>query len=201
MVIALVRVLATTTLADPAAAAPDPPVGTIVPPIEGYVWGWQPAAASYTSTTGYEHNSAGGAVQVTRQGVGRYAVRFVDMAGQGGVAHVSAYGANNICTVVSWGPLVGDEFINVHCYTAAGASVDSRFVAHVSNRKDGAARGYLYSDDATPPAGGTRRCPATDTTPPDSRSRSSARAPARTPSNSARSPRTSVETGGRARCG
>jgi hypothetical protein len=139
-------------LAGPAAA--DPPVGAIVAPIEGYVWGWQPAAASYTSNTGYEYNSAGGAVQVSRSGVGRYAVRFVNMAGQGGVAHVSAYGANNICTVSSWGPAFGDEIVNVRCYTPAGAATDSRFIAHVTNRTDGAARGYLWSNDATPPVGG-----------------------------------------------
>jgi hypothetical protein len=153
-ILMLVCVLSSTALAEPAAAAPDPPIGAIVPPIEGYVWGWQPAAASYTSTTGYEHNSAGGAVQVTRTGVGRYTVRFVNMAGQGGVAHVSAYGGSNICTVTNWGPLVGDEFINLRCFTAAGAAADSRFVAHVSNRKDGASRGYLYSNDATAPVGG-----------------------------------------------
>jgi hypothetical protein len=151
-VAAAVCAVTSPTLATPAAA--DPPVGTIVPPIEGYVWGWQPAAANYISATGYEYNSAGGAVQVTRSGVGRYAVRFVNMAGQGGVAHVSAYGANNICTVSSWGPVLGDEIVNVRCYTAAGAATDSRFIAHITNRTDGAARGYLWSNDATPPVGG-----------------------------------------------
>jgi hypothetical protein len=93
-------------------------------------------------------------VQITRSGVGRYAVRFVNVAGLGGVAHVSAYGGSNICTVSNWGPLVGDEFINVRCFTSAGAAVDSRFVAYVSNRKDGASRGYLYGNDATAPVGG-----------------------------------------------
>jgi hypothetical protein len=135
-------------------AAADPPVGAEVPPIEGYVWGWQPAAASYVSATGYEYNSAGGAVQVTRSDIGRYRVRFVGMAGQGGVAHVSAYGAGNICVVTSWGPSLGDEVVNLRCYTAAGAPVDSRFVAHVTNRTDGASRGHLWSNDATPPVGG-----------------------------------------------
>jgi hypothetical protein len=152
MRISLLLVLASTFLATPAAA--DPPVGADVPPIEGYVWGWQPAAASYVSATGYEYNSAGGAVQVNRTGVGRYQVRFVNMAGQGGVAHVSAYGAGNICAVTSWGPSLGDELVNVRCYTAAGAAVDSRFIAHVTNRTDGASRGYLWSNDATPPVGG-----------------------------------------------
>lgn len=136
------------------AATADPRLGAEVAPIEGYAWGWQPANPSYTALTGYEYNSTGGAVQILRPAVGRYQVRFIGMAGSGGVAHVSAYGANNICTVSSWGPSSGDEVVNVRCFTAAGAAVDSRFIAHVTNRTDGASRGYLWSSDATPPAGG-----------------------------------------------
>jgi hypothetical protein len=138
--------------ASPAAA--DPPLGAEVLPIEGYAWGWQPANPNYVLATGYEYNSAGGAVQVIRSGVGRYQVRFIGMAGAGGVAHVSAYGANNICTVASWGPSAGDEVVNLRCFTSAGAAVDSRFIAHVTNRTDGVSRGYLWNSDATPPAGG-----------------------------------------------
>lgn len=135
-------------------AAADPPLSANVAPIEGYAWGWQPANPSYFPLTGYEYNSTGGAVQILRSAVGRYQVRFIGMAGSGGVAHVSAYGANNICTVSSWGPSLADEVVNVRCFTAAGAAVDSRFIAHVTNRTDGASRGYLWSSDPTPPAGG-----------------------------------------------
>jgi hypothetical protein len=144
-------VLAALTVAAPAAA--DPPIGTVIPPIEGYVWGSQPATPSYTSTTGYEHNSHGGAVQIQRSSAGTYQVRFVGMAGIGGVAHVSAYGAANICVVSSWGPSLGDELVNLRCFTAAGVVADSKFIAHVTNRTDGV-RGYLWSNDATPPAVG-----------------------------------------------
>lgn len=124
------------------------------PPIEGYVWGWQPANPNYIAATGYEYNSAGGTVEITRSGVGRYQARFHGMAGLGGVAHVSAYGNNAICTVSSWGPSLGDEVVNLRCFTAAGAPTDSRFIAHVTNRTDGLARGYLWSSDPTPPIGG-----------------------------------------------
>ena len=136
------------------AAAADPPLGGIVPPIEGYVWGSQPANPNYISATGYEYNSTGGSVQITRSAVGTYQVRFAGMAGVGGVAHVSAYGAPNICTVASWGPLLGDEYVNLRCFTAAGVPVDSKFIAHITNRLDGASRGFLWSSDPTPPAGG-----------------------------------------------
>jgi hypothetical protein len=132
-----------------------PPVGAEIPPIEGYVWASQPATAGYTASTGYEHNSHGGAVQIQRSSPGVYQVRFVGMAGVGGVAHVSAYGGNGFCTVASWGPSTGDELVNVRCFTPTGVAADTRFTAHVTNRTDGAARGYLWSSDPTPPAAGT----------------------------------------------
>jgi hypothetical protein len=89
-------------------------------------------------------------VQVDRTGVGRYQVRFVNMAGQGGVAHASAYGANNICTVTSWGPTLGDEVVNVRCYTAAGAAVDSRFIAHVAGDHVNSRFVLSYTRDVVP---------------------------------------------------
>jgi len=148
---ALAAIVATAIQVDTVHAQP---VAADVPSIEGYVWGWLPANPNYFPATGYEYNSAGGAVQILRPVAGTYQVRFIGMAGTGGVAHASAYGANNICTVSSWGPSLGDEVVNVRCFTAAGAPVDTRFVAHVTNRTDGASRGYLWSSDATPPVGG-----------------------------------------------
>lgn len=139
------------TLATPAAA--DPPIAAIVAPIEGYVWGSQPNSPNYIAATGYEYNSAGGTVQITRSAVGTYHVRFAGMAGAGGVAHVSAYGNSAVCTVTSWTASLGDEVVNLKCFTAAGIPTDSRFIAHVTNRTDGV-RGYLWSNDATPPAAG-----------------------------------------------
>lgn len=123
------------------------------PSIEGYVWGWQPMNANYFPVTGYEYNSSGGAIQILRPAVGTYQVRFLGMAGTGGVAHASAYGANHLCTVSSYGPSMADEVVNVRCFTTAGAAVDTAFVANVSNRK-GAYHGYLWSSDPTPPAAG-----------------------------------------------
>jgi hypothetical protein len=139
-------------VATPAQA--DLPIVAPVAPIDGYVWAWQPANPSYVAATGYEHNSAGGGIGVTRSGTGTYQVRFHGMAGAGGIAHVSAYGGSAICTVASWAPSGGDEVVNVRCFSSAGAPADSRFIAHVTNRTDGLSRGYLWNNDATPPAGG-----------------------------------------------
>jgi hypothetical protein len=137
----------------PAAAAQR--AAAVDPPMEGYVWGWDSSNPDYFSTTGYEYNSAGGRIQILRSGVGRYQVRFHDMAGQGGVAHVSAYGSSKVCSVASWGPSQGDEVVNLRCFaTGTGAAADTRFIVHVTNRTDGPARGYLSSSDPTPPAGG-----------------------------------------------
>jgi hypothetical protein len=135
----------------PAAAEPPAAVPPIV--IDGYVWASQPASPSYVAATGYEYNSAGGTVQVTRTAVGTYQVRFQWMAGTGGVAHAGAYGSNRICTVASWGPWLGDEVVNVRCFDLTGAPADTRFVASVSNRQE-PDMGYLWSDDPTPPAAG-----------------------------------------------
>jgi hypothetical protein len=132
----------------------DPPLAPLAFPIDGYVWASQPANPSYLATTGYEHNSSGGGIRVTRSATGVYQARFYGMAGAGGVAHVGAYGNNDICTVSSWGQSGADEVVNVRCFTPAGAAADSRFIAHVTNRTDGAARGYLWSNDSTPPVGG-----------------------------------------------
>jgi hypothetical protein len=132
----------------------DPPIAPNAFPINGYVWASQPANPSYLATTGYEQNSSGGAIRVTRSATGVYQVRFYGMAGAGGVAQVGAYGNNDVCTVSSWVQSGADELVNVRCFTPAGAAADSRFIAHVTNRTDGAARGFLWNDDATPPVGG-----------------------------------------------
>lgn len=146
--------VATAALVIPLLVVGAPPAAAKPRPIEGYVWGWQPANPNYIAATGYEHNSAGGPVEITRFGVGRYQVRFHDMAGVGGVAHVSSYGNNGICTVSSWGPSLDDELVYVRCFTSAGVPTDSRFIAHVTNRTDGPVRGYFWSSDPTPPVGG-----------------------------------------------
>jgi hypothetical protein len=146
--------VAVASLVAAAPARADLPIAPPAFPIDGYVWAAQPTNPSYVAATGYEHNSAGGTVAITRSGTGVYQARFAGMAGAGGVAHVSAYGSSSICTVASWVQSGGDEVVSVRCFTAAGAPADSRFIAHVTNRTDGLARGYLWSSDSTPPAGG-----------------------------------------------
>jgi hypothetical protein len=146
MVAVAVAALLSATL--PVAAASAGP-----PPITGYVWGYQPANPSYMAASGYEYNSAGGPIQILRPATGVYKIKFIGLAGVGGVAHASAYGSTAICVVSSYGPSGADEWVVVRCFTNTGAPVDTRFVANVTNRRPaGNHFGYLLSDDPTPPA-------------------------------------------------
>jgi hypothetical protein len=133
--------------AGPAQAAP--------PGIDGYAWGNEPGNPNYFPNTGYEHNSAGGQVQIIRPAVGNYRVVFHGMAGAGGVAHASAYGNNHHCMVAGYGPRAGDEIVLVRCFDPAGNPADSRFIVNVTNHQPaGASYGYLRSTDPVPPVGG-----------------------------------------------
>ncbi|MCP2328236.1 hypothetical protein HDA40_006743 [Hamadaea flava] len=119
--------------------------------VDGYVWAYQPSSASYTAASGYERNSTGGAVAITRSSAGVYSVRFAGMAVGGGVAQVRPYGSGNtaICTLASWLAIGADEVLSVRCFTAAGVPADSYFVAHFTNRT--AAYGtfaYFWAHDA-----------------------------------------------------
>jgi hypothetical protein len=80
------------------------------------------------------------------------------MAGTGGIAHVSAYGAAGLCAVANYGPSGTDQVLNLHCYDMEGALVDTAFVANFTNRTDSAILGYLWSKDPTPPVTGNWAC-------------------------------------------
>lgn len=120
--------------------------------VDGYVLANQPATANYIANTGYEFNSTGGAIEITRAGAGQYTVRFAGMGALGGIAHVQHYGSlnNGLCTVASWGsPFFSpDLYVNVRCFNSAGAPADSRFVAHFTNRTVSEGRfAYLWADN------------------------------------------------------
>lgn len=132
-----------------------PTAAQAVASADGYVWASQPDALSYTASTGYERNSTGGSVQITRSAVGVYQVRFTGMATSGGVAHARPYGSGNnkICTVASWGASGADQVINVRCFDASGVPANSLFTAHFTNRTAAAGKfAYFWANDATPVA-------------------------------------------------
>jgi hypothetical protein len=147
----LIAILSTAILA---VAAPVP-AQAVTPVVAGFVYASQPANMAYFAATGYEYNSAGMPIQILRPAVGTYQVKFFGMAAPGGVAHVSGYLSNSLCTVASWAPVAADLSVQVRCYNNAGALVDSRFVLNFTNRKPaGVNFGYLWNDNAVPGVGG-----------------------------------------------
>lgn len=123
-------------LAPPAAAVADPlPNFAVV----ATVWANQPTAAEYVVDNGWSWSSTEGDIVVRRTGTGAYTVELQHAATGTGVAHVVAYGGGPVhCTVASWyRTLLGGNhlLIQVRCFAATGAPVDSRFVATFTNRQ------------------------------------------------------------------
>jgi hypothetical protein len=91
----------------------------------GYAWADQPSTASYTPNTFYSSNSAGGGINITRSGPGRYTVTWSGLGSDlldGGDVQVTAYGSGTAqCKVESW----GSQSANVRCFAPNGALVDS----------------------------------------------------------------------------
>jgi hypothetical protein len=91
----------------------------------------QPTAASYAPPAAQSWNP-GGAINVTRSGVGSYLVTFTDLGtltslANGGHVEVSAVGTSSAhCKVQNW---TGSPnlVVNVRCFSSAGAGIDSKF--------------------------------------------------------------------------
>jgi hypothetical protein len=101
----------------------------------GYAWADQPTAATYTPSPNYAYNARGGAITITRSGVGQYDVHFDALSSfpQGGTETVvaSTYGSSTIqCTPTSWVNLAFPRKLVAHveCIDMRdGARADSRF--------------------------------------------------------------------------
>ncbi|WBB47927.1 hypothetical protein O3597_22825 [Verrucosispora sp. WMMA2044] len=159
--VGLVMLAMGAVLAPPAAATADPlPTGAVI----ATVWANQPAAAEYTVDNGWSWSSTEGDIVVRRTGTGAYTVELQHAATSTGVAHVVAYGGGPVhCTVASWyRSLLGGNhlLIQVRCFAATGAPVDSRFVATFTNRQQihQGRLAWFTTDQATPV--GLRTIPA-----------------------------------------
>jgi hypothetical protein len=97
----------------------------------GFAWADQPTAASYTPSSTYAYNAAGGPITITRSGAGLYAVRFANLGGHGvagGTVQVTAYGSDSAhCKVDRWSSAGPDFIADVRCFTAAGDPVDTYY--------------------------------------------------------------------------
>jgi hypothetical protein len=139
--------------ASPSGAAPTAPMSETRPPKAtlaskaGYIWVYQ-ADSSFTGSTAYQFNSAGGAISVAYQGGGRYRVTFAGLGDNGGAAHAQAYGpSGNYCTVESSVAAGPDQLVDVSCFDPSGAPADSMFVTNFAAGSQDAVRfSYLRAD-------------------------------------------------------
>lgn len=97
----------------------------------GFAWANSPAAALYVPDPFYSRNSSGGAISITRLGVGQYHADFAGLAKLAGHkedVQVTAYGAGFVhCNVVSWGNVGAGMRINIACRNQVGALVDAQY--------------------------------------------------------------------------
>ncbi len=97
----------------------------------GFAWANQPTGPSYTPDPAYSRNTSGGAIQISRGGVGIYKVWFEGLGGRGragGNVQVTAYGpAPTACNVERWDSGQNDFIVFVRCFKLAGNPVDTRF--------------------------------------------------------------------------
>ena len=97
----------------------------------GFAWANQPAAASYTPNVNYSFNSSGGAVTVTRSGVGHYMVDFAGLqkfTGKTENAQVTPWGTKSTsCNAVGWWNSGVGLRVGVECRKLDGSFTDARF--------------------------------------------------------------------------
>ena len=102
----------------------------------GFAWASKPTTASYTPSTTYAYNSAGGPITAKRSGVGQYSMTFSGLGGQGkagGNVQVTSYGSNsNFCKAYWWSSSGADFTASVRCFKATGAPVDDRYTILVT---------------------------------------------------------------------
>src|SRR5262245_17031918 len=97
---------------------------------QGFALGDQPANPGYAPPPAFSFNSTGGAIRITRAGVGHYKVIFFGL-GAAGVGHksnvqVTAFDAATTCNTHGWGGNP-DLSVSVDCFNlGAGASQDSK---------------------------------------------------------------------------
>ncbi|MEV4479669.1 hypothetical protein [Micromonospora coxensis] len=146
--------------ATPARAEPLPELD---PTVTATVWAHAPTTAEYRPSWGYTATDTEGGVLIRRTGTGAYTVVLEQAPARTGVAHVVAYGGGPVhCTVAGWyrSLVAPDLLIQVRCFAATGAPVDSRFVATFSNRRQihQGRLAWFVTDQAVPT--GLRTLPA-----------------------------------------
>lgn len=117
---------------------------------DGYAWGSNPTAASYPAIATYAFNRSGGAITITRQGVGTYTVRFAGLSavlGTKSTVHVTGYGVTNTYCKSASQKLLSDV-VQIKCFDAAsGRPSDAQYTVHITKRYGDLA--FAYASQAT----------------------------------------------------
>ncbi len=124
---------------------PEPPGPTLA----GYVWADDPNDAAYVPDLVYQHNSTGALNDITRTGVGQYAVHLPGLGVNEGTVSVSSYGSAARCKVTGWLSLdLVDQHVGVACFDYAGNPADAFYTLafqHVEG--DEGDRAYVWAED------------------------------------------------------
>jgi hypothetical protein len=114
--------------------------------VVGYAYVEDETSATPTAPAEFSYNASGGAVSVTRLGLGHYNVDFAGLTLDGSVTLATAYGSlGGLC---HWGLTAGST-VTVRCIDTAGAFVDQRFTVTVfaSGAPTGASiLGFAHAD-------------------------------------------------------
>jgi hypothetical protein len=95
----------------------------------GYVWANDPTSASYSPSSTYQYDSAGGSITITRSSAGQYDVTIPTLGQNNGDVQVTSYGGGSAtCQVVGWGTNGSSQQIAVDCFDTSGVLVDTQYV-------------------------------------------------------------------------
>jgi hypothetical protein len=103
---------------------------------QGFALGDQPANPGYAPNPAFAYNSTGGAIRITRAGVGQYKVLFFGLGAAGGGhksdVQVTAVDGRQTCNTHGWGGSP-DLSVSVDCfYIPDGSLHDSKYTVLVT---------------------------------------------------------------------
>ncbi|MGQ0704110.1 MAG: Ig-like domain-containing protein [Gemmatimonadales bacterium] len=122
----------------------------------GYAWANDAASATYPPNAAYAFNSSGGGITITRSAAGTYAVRFAGLGratGQRENVQVTSYIEPAFCGTAGWQNDGTDLVVNVRCFAAGGAALDSRYTVLVVGARALPGRlGFAHADQPNNPS-------------------------------------------------
>jgi hypothetical protein len=120
------------------------------PAAVAYTYGNKPSSHGYTPEKDYSYNSTGGAIGITRAGLGEYSVTFYGMgpeAGQGTVDVTPEGLQAAVCSVVGWHSSGANLVVGVDCFAVSGARANEYFeAAFTSGGSTGGTTDYVYAN-------------------------------------------------------